>query len=64
MWCWVNNLYFYCFLKVIQISIYNFIKMIINKDQQNEIKLSDVDMYEKIKVQIVNEKIVIEKLVI
>lgn len=33
-------------------------------DQQNEIKLSDVDMYEKIKVQIVNEKIVIEKLVI
>lgn len=38
--------------------------MIINKDQQKEIKLSDVDMYEKIKVQIVNEKIVIEKLVI
>lgn len=42
--------------------------MIINKDQQKEIKFSDVDMYEKLRIRQfinkMNEKIVIEKLVI
>lgn len=42
--------------------------MIINKDQQKEIKFSDVDMYEKLRfrqfINKMNEKIVIEKLVI